>query len=113
VSRVLLTIAAAGLAVSRTPQLSILMLLLAGFALITQLAVTNTLIQLVVPEELRGRVISAYTWALGGFWPVGSLLMGWLGDNLSAPTAVLIAAGASAVLTLLEYAVFPENRSLR
>ncbi|MGD8759827.1 MAG: hypothetical protein PVJ07_06205, partial [Anaerolineales bacterium] len=67
----------------------------------------------VVPEELRGRVMSAYTWALGGFWPVGSLLMGWLGDNLQAPTAVLIAAGASALLTLLEHAVFPDSLKLR
>ncbi|MCK4962204.1 MAG: MFS transporter, partial [Anaerolineales bacterium] len=70
-SRGLLAVALAGLALSATPILSILALVLAGYALITQLAVTNTSLQLIVPDELRGRVMSTFTWALGGFWPLG------------------------------------------
>ncbi|MCJ7707250.1 MAG: MFS transporter, partial [Anaerolineales bacterium] len=73
-SRWMLVAAVALLGFSRTTALSLLALALAGFALISQLAVTNTLIQLAVPDDLRGRVLSTYTWALGGFWPLGALL---------------------------------------
>jgi MFS family permease len=100
-SRSLLTFGAAIVGLSKTPILSMAGMILAGYGLITQLAVTNTLIQLMVPDELRGRVMSTFTWALGGFWPLGSLLLGGLGDHLGAQNAVLLAAACSALLTIL------------
>ena len=112
-SRGLLAVALAGFALSTTPILSILALALAGYALITQLAVTNTFLQLIVPDELRGRVMSTYTWALGGFWPLGSLLFGALGDHFNAPNAVLLSAALCATLTALGQFWFPEVNEVR
>lgn len=93
---------------SRSMPLSMLGLALGGYAQINALAMTNTLIQLAVPDELRGRLVSAYTWALGGFWPLGSLLTGWLAEQMGSAVAVLILAAASAVIALVGWAVFPE-----
>jgi hypothetical protein len=50
----------------------------------------NTLIQVGVPNTLRGRVFSVYLWALQGVAPFGSLLIGWLAQNWSVPLAALI-----------------------
>jgi len=111
-SRALLPVSVLLLAVSRTPQVSMLALVLGGYTLINQLAITNTLIQAVVPDELRGRVLSTYTWALGGFWPIGALLTGWMAERLGAPQAVLVVAGVSAVLALAGWAAFPEARRM-
>ena len=111
-SRWMLVAAVALLGFSRTTALSMLALALAGFALISQLAVTNTLIQLAVPDDLRGRVLSAYTWALGGFWPLGALLIGALGSWLGAGNAVLVSAGGCLVLTVVGTVVFPGVREL-
>jgi len=88
-------------------------LLIAGYAFITQLAVTNTLLQLLVPDGLRGRVMSSYTWALGGFWPLGALLIGAIGDRLGAPSAILLCSGAALLLAFLGWIWFPEVRELR
>jgi MFS family permease len=100
-ARILLTGATLVFAVSRTPLLSMGALFCAGFSFITQLAVTNTAIQLRVPDSLRGRVMSTYTWALGGFWPLGSLLIGALGDQFGAPQAVLMSSAACFLLTFV------------
>jgi hypothetical protein len=54
------------------------------------LATMNTLIQLDVPDELRGRVFSTYLWGLQGVAPFGSLVIGWMAQTWSVPTAALI-----------------------
>ncbi len=112
-NRWLFAAALAALALSRTPALSMAALVVAGYAFITQLAITNTLIQLLVPDDRRGRVMSIYTWALGGFWPLGALLIGAVGDAIGAPAAVLISASASAALAVLGGVIFPEAQRLR
>jgi MFS family permease len=112
-NRFLFAAAVAVLSLSRNTALAMAALVVAGYSFITQLAVTNTLLQLLAPDELRGRVMSTYTWALGGFWPLGSLLIGALGDRLGASNAVLISAGAAAALAVLGWIRFPEARELR
>jgi MFS family permease len=107
--RVLLISAITVLSLSRHPVLSMIALVFAGFALIGQLTTTNTLIQLIIPDELRGRVLSSFTWALGGFFPLGSLLIGSIGDQIGAPNAVLISAISGLVLTILGLVFFPET----
>lgn len=97
---------------TRSVAPAMLALAVAGYAFITQLATTNTLIQLLVPDALRGRVLSAYTWSLGGFWPLGALLFGALGDALGAPGAVLLAAGSAVLLTVGAWFALPETRRL-
>ncbi len=112
VSRGMLAFMIAIVALSRIPILSMVALVGAGFAFISLLALTNTLIQLLVPDPLRGRVLSSYTWALGGFFPIGSLLIGSIGDSIGATKAALIAAGGSLLLTILGIVIFPETVKL-
>lgn len=111
-SRMLLALSIVGLALARQPIFAFLALVVAGFAIISQLALTNTLIQLLVPNELRGRVISSYTWALGGFYPLGSLLIGSIGDHIGATNALLATGIGTALLTLLALVFFQETRNL-
>jgi MFS family permease len=72
-----------------TLQVSLLLLVLVGWGTVTQLVSMNTLIQVSVPNGLRGRVFSVYLWALQGVAPFGSLLIGWLAQNWGVPLAAL------------------------
>jgi MFS family permease len=112
-SRLLLGPAIIGLALSRTPWISMALMALMGYSLITQLVLTNTLIQTIVPDELRGRVLSAYTWALGGFFPLGSLFMGFLGDQIGAPEAAVLSGIGCILLILVNLVLFPSMQKLR
>ncbi|HBX69813.1 MAG TPA: MFS transporter [Chloroflexi bacterium] len=112
-SRLLLGPGIIGLALSRTPWLSMALMAVIGYSFITQLVLTNTLIQMIVPDELRGRVLSTYTWALGGFYPLGSLAVGFLGDRIGAPNAALISGVGCILLIGVNLAVFPSIQKLR
>jgi MFS family permease len=97
---------------SRWMALSAALLLGIGFTMILNNALTNGLIQTIVPDELRGRVMSAYTWVFVGLGPIGAMVAGSLASALGAPWSV----GLGAVVTLL-YAVWtftrhPEMRRL-
>jgi len=111
-SRLLLGPSIIGLALSRTPWLSMGIMAVLGYSFITQLVITNTLIQTIVPDDLRGRVLSTYTWALGGFYPLGSLLMGFLGDQIGAPAAALISGIGCILVLLINVAIFPSIHKL-
>lgn len=78
--------------VSFTRSLPITLILIAvlGWAMISQLSIMNILIQLEVPDLLRGRVFSTYLWALQGVAPFGSLFIGWLAQTAGVPRAALV-----------------------
>jgi len=78
-------------------DLSLILLVLMGWGTVTQLVTMNTLIQVSVPNGLRGRVFSVYLWALQGVAPFGSLLIGWLAQNWGVPLAALIGGLVSLV----------------
>ena len=111
-ARVIIGPALGVLAISRSVPLSIGVLVLIGYSFITQLIYTNTLIQTLVPDELRGRVLSTYTWALGGFYPLGSLVAGFIGDRIGAPNAALLSAFGCAALIGINLWKFPEMTRL-
>lgn len=73
---------------SRDMRLSVPLLFLVGAAMIVQMATSNTMLQLLSPPELRGRIISLYMLAFMGMAPFGSLLAGSLARGLGAPAAV-------------------------
>ncbi len=112
-SRILIGPGIMGLALSRTPWISMALMTVMGYSLITQLVISNTLIQTIVPDDLRGRVISTYTWALGGFYPLGSLLMGFLGDQIGAPTAAMISGVGCILIIFINQAFFPSIHKLK
>ena len=70
--------------------LSLPLLMATGWGMMQQMASTNTILQTVVQEEMRGRAMSFYTMSFVGMAPWGSLLAGVLASRLGAPHAVLV-----------------------
>jgi MFS family permease len=73
---------------SRLLWLSAALLVPAGFCMMIQMASSNTLIQSMVPDRLRGRVMSVYAMTFMGMAPLGALLAGSLAHKLGAPMTV-------------------------
>jgi MFS family permease len=88
---------------SQVLWLSMVLLLMVGFGLMQCVAASNTVIQTLVPEDKRSRVMSYYTMAFVGMAPFGSLLAGGLAHYLGAPRAVMI-TGAACVLGAVWFA---------
>ncbi len=84
--------------------LSMSLMLVVGFGMMQGLAASNTVIQTLVPEDKRGRVMSYYTMAFVGMAPFGSLLAGALAHKLGAPHTVMI-TGAVCVAGSLWFTV--------
>jgi MFS family permease len=75
---------------SRHLGLSLPLLAAAGAGMMVQLAASNTILQTIVDDDKRGRVMSLYTMAFFGMAPLGSLVGGWLGERIGAPATVLV-----------------------
>jgi MFS family permease len=79
---------------SRVFWLSAAMLLPVGFCMMLEMSSSNTLIQSMVPDQLRGRVMALYSMMFMGMAPFGALLGGALADRLGAPLTVSVGAVA-------------------
>jgi MFS family permease len=77
---------------SRTLWLSAALLLAVGFTMILNNALANGLLQTISPDELRGRVMSAYAFVFVGMGPIGSLLAGSVAGLIGAPGAIAVGA---------------------
>ena len=95
---------------SRWTWLSLLLMVPVGFGQMIQMAGSNTLLQTLVEDDMRGRVMSFHTMAFMGSFPLGSLLLGWLADHWSAPWAVAGGALAYLACALLALPRLPELR---
>ena len=82
-------------ALSHTFWISVILLLPVGYTMMLQMACSNTLIQVMVPDALRGRVMAVYSMMFMGMAPIGALLGGALADRLGAPLTVGIGGVAS------------------
>ena len=80
---------------SRSFWLSVATLLPVGYFMMLQMACSNTLIQVMVPDALRGRAMAVYSMMFMGMAPIGALLGGALADRLGAPVTVAMGAVAS------------------
>jgi MFS family permease len=80
---------------SRWYTISMLLLVVSGLTMMMQFTSTNTLIQAMVPDQLRGRVMSIYSMMFLGMSPLGSLLAGWVADRIGAPATVAIGGFAA------------------
>ncbi|HUY94048.1 MAG TPA: MFS transporter [Terracidiphilus sp.] len=79
---------------SRNLWLSMGMMLVAGFGMMQGLTSSNTILQTLVDEKMRGRVMSYYTMAFVGMAPFGSLLAGGLAHAIGAPRTVIVSGVA-------------------
>jgi MFS family permease len=77
-------------ALSRALLLSNLLLFFGGAGLVIVFSLMISLVQLLAPNEMRGRVMSIYMVAFRGGMPMGSLASGWLANATSAPTALAL-----------------------
>lgn len=77
--------------------LSMLMMLVTGFGMMQGLTGSNTIIQTLVDEKMRGRVMSYYTMAFVGMAPFGSLLAGAMAHAIGAPQTVIL-SGIACIL---------------
>lgn len=93
-----------GFSQSRTMALSLVLLFIGGFGMMTQMAASNTILQTILTDERRGRVMSYFTMAFIGMMPFGSLLAGLMADRIGAPLTVLI-SGAGCTLGAIWFAV--------
>jgi len=91
-----------GFALSRYVWLSMPLLLLIGFGFMIQMASSNTILQTIVDDDKRGRVMSFYTMAFLGTAPFGSLLAGSLATHIGAPRTVFLCG----VIALLGSIIF-------
>jgi MFS family permease len=82
-------------ALSKSFWLSVILLLPVGYFIMLQMASSNTLIQVMVPDAMRGRAMAVYSMMFMGLAPVGALLGGALSDRLGAPFTVAIGGLAS------------------
>jgi len=88
---------------SRVFWFSLFLIFLTSFGMMVQFASSNTILQTIVDEDKRGRVMSFYAMALRGMAPFGSLLAGGLAGKIGAPNTLMI-GGASCFLGALVFA---------
>lgn len=91
---------------SRSFWLSAVLLLPTGFCMMIEMASSNTLIQSIVPDRLRGRVMAVYSMMFLGMAPFGALLAGALAHHLGAPVTVALGG----VVCIVAAAVFGRRR---
>jgi MFS family permease len=97
---------------SRTLWVSLVLMAFVGFGLMQSAAVSNTIVQSLVPEDKRARVMSYYTMAFFGAAPFGSLLAGALAHRIGAPDT-LILTGAFCLLGSLWFTLeLPKIRAV-
>jgi len=90
-------VAMVGLSISRSLPISLVLMFLAGWGVISMAATCNTIIQLTVPDMLRGRVMSVYTTVFAGSTPIGGILAGVVA-SIGGAALALGAGGVIAVL---------------
>jgi MFS family permease len=73
----------------------------AGAASVAMMISANTSIQLAVPDQLRGRVLSVYTTVFAGATPIGAPVIGWLASAFGTEVALAVGGGIAVVAALV------------
>jgi predicted MFS family arabinose efflux permease len=91
---------------------SFLALLGAGWGFMVMINLSNNLVQSIVSDQLRGRVMGIFTFTFFGFMPIGSLINGALADNFGAPLTIQLNALillTAAILLLVRFPIIREQ----
>ncbi len=81
--------------------LALFFAMLAGFGMMSQTTISNTIIQTSVSHEMRGRVISYFAMAYFGMLPIGGLLIGMISQYIGAPNTILIEGIVAVIIAVL------------
>jgi len=93
--------------------LSVIIIFALGSALILVMNIANSLVQTLVPDHLRGRVMGIYTLTFFGLLPIGSLLIGTLAENFGESEAILICSIITLIIALLIFFMAPAIKKLK
>lgn len=88
-------------AYSHSFTLSLILLAGVGASFLATLSTINTSIQTIVPNEIRGRIMSLYVLAFLGLMPFSSLIFGWVAQIINAPISIIIGAGSCLLIGLV------------
>ena len=97
---------------SRYFLLSMLMMVIAGLGMMLHTASSNTILQTIVEEDKRGRVMSIYAMAIMGTAPFGSLMAGSLAKIIGSPNTILIGGIACIAGALFFFRKLPELKNI-
>jgi MFS family permease len=97
-----------GFGLSRSLVLSAVILFFNGVSMIGVFAMVNSLVQLIVTNQMRGRVMSVYNFAFRGGMPMGNLVTGWLVPMFTAP--VVVAANGLLLVAVAVYFLIAQRR---
>ena len=111
-SAVLFGAALTGFAISRSLSVSLLLLVLAGFGMMVQMAASNTFLQTIVDDDKRGRIMSLYTMAFIGVAPFGSLFAGAAAQRVGAPLTIAVGGVVSVAGALVFARQIPRFREM-
>jgi hypothetical protein len=100
------------LGLSRTIAVTVPALVVISFSATSSIALMNTLLQELVDDEMRGRVLGMYGLAFMGTFPIGNLLAGTLAGLTSASTALALTGAALTVAGVVIAATRPRLRKL-
>ena len=99
-----------GFAVTRAYGVAVVLLALTGCAMIITTALANTMLQLIVPDVLRGRVMAFYAFVFVGMAPFGAFQAGLIAEHRGTPLAIALGGAGCLLAILLALALAPELR---
>ncbi|WP_371379688.1 MFS transporter [Sporomusa aerivorans] len=91
--------------------LALIIMFFAGIGMIMHSIATNTLLQTVVADDKRGRIMSIYSMAFQGMTPLGSLLAGFLAERIGAPATEVMFGFACVLGAVLFYNCLPKMKA--
>jgi MFS family permease len=97
-------------ALSRTLWFSMAVMCMTGFAMMVQMAASNTVLQTIVEEDKRGRIMGLFTMAFMGMVPFGNLLAGSLASKIGAPNTLLLGGTCCVIGALIFVRKLPSLR---
>lgn len=98
---------------SRFYLLSIIALILIGWGSVTAIAIINTLLQTIVGDEFRGRVMSVFMFTFAGFMPFGNLIAGALSQGLGVSFTVMASGIVCTIFFIMINILYPDIRKQR
>jgi MFS family permease len=95
-------------AISRSLLLSLFILMFSGFGMFAQITCSNTILQTLVEDNKRGRIMSLYTMAFMGMVPLGSFYVGALAHYIGAPRTLIINGTMMVITSMLFIKILPK-----
>jgi MFS family permease len=98
-------------AISANFWFSLIMLLITGFGMVVEFAASNTLLQTMVDDHMRGRVVALYSMSFMGITPLGSLALGTIAETAGVQHTLLVAGGLCMVAALIFMRKIPQIKN--